>query len=65
MPDQQTSDRALLIVDNSVHSHKQSGGLTPETVNASTIDFAGSPAADGWMAKAVERFWRFVFDLSY
>ncbi len=42
VPDQQASDRALLIDDNSVRNHDQSGGLTPQTMNAGTIKFAGS-----------------------
>lgn len=38
VPDQQASDGALLILDNSVRSHNQSGGVTAQTVNAGTIN---------------------------
>jgi hypothetical protein len=65
VPDQEASDGALLIVDNSVRSHNQSGGLTPPAVNAGTINVAGGSAAGGRMAKAVEWLWRIVLDLSY
>jgi hypothetical protein len=56
VPDQQASDGALLVLDSSVRSHNQSGGLTAQTVNAGTINFAGGSAAADWTAKAFERY---------
>lgn len=65
VPDKQASDGALLIDDDSVRSRDQSGGLKPRAVNAGTINLVGNSAAGGWMAKAVERLWQIVLDLSY
>ncbi|MBB4395072.1 hypothetical protein [Bradyrhizobium sp. ERR14] len=63
VPDQQASDGALLILDNSVRSHNQSGGVTAQTVNAGTINLSSSSAADDRTTKAVERLWQIILDL--
>lgn len=64
VPDQQASDGALLIMDSSVRSHNQSGGVTAQTVNAGTINVAGgSFSAEDRTTKAVEQLWHVILDL--
>lgn len=65
MLDQQAGDGVLFIVNDSVVSQNELGGMTPKTMNSGAVDFVNGSVAGGWMARAIERLWRLVFDLSY
>ncbi len=63
IPESQASNGALLIIDSSVRSENQSGGLTAQTVNAGTINISSNSAADDRTAKAIEHLWQIILEL--
>lgn len=63
VPEAEASGGALLIIDNSIRSENQSGGMTAQTVNAGTINISNSSTANDRTLKAVENLWQIILGL--
>lgn len=63
VPEAEANGDAILLIEQSVRTENQSGGLAAHTVNASAIYISNGAASGDRTAEAVERLWQIILGL--
>jgi hypothetical protein len=60
---EEAANGSLLLLDQSVRTEKQKGGLAAHTVNANTIHFHGNAVTHDRSSNAIEKLWLVILSL--